>query len=90
MLKPEQIQEIAAKIEALGVGETAVAALRQSYPSIHFTYCMDDDIPNGKPVAEHAAFNLYLVDGREHCLCLTGDYEAATGLVIAEIVDDPD
>jgi hypothetical protein len=89
MINPDHIQEIAAKVAAAGVNENTVAVLRQSYPGIHFTYCMDDDIPNHTPVVTCATFNLYLIDGREHCLCLTHDYDAATGLVIAEVLDDP-
>jgi hypothetical protein len=88
MITSEQINAIAAKIEAMGVDETTVSALRQIYQSIHFTYCMDDDLPNNVPVIENAAFNLYLIDGREHCLCLTNDYEVATGIVVAEIISD--
>jgi hypothetical protein len=49
---------------------------------------MDDDLPNNTPVSEHEGFNLYLIDGREHCLCLINDYEAATGIVVAEIIAD--
>lgn len=49
---------------------------------------MDDDLPNNVPVIENAAFNLYLIDGREHCLCLTNDYDVATGIVVAEIIAD--
>jgi len=45
---------------------------------------MDDDLPNNTPIIEHKDFNLYLIDGREHCLCLTNDYETATGIVVAE------
>ncbi|MGR8933403.1 MAG: DUF6129 family protein [Gammaproteobacteria bacterium] len=90
MLNPDRVQEIAAEITAAGVAESTVAALRQSHPDMHFTYCMDDDIPNNTPVVSAEKFNLYLIDGREHCLCLTRDYDAATGLVIAEILDDPD
>lgn len=89
MINPEQVQEIAAKIAAAGVDENTVAMLRQNYPRIHFTYCMDDDIPNHRPVVACARFNLYLIDGREHCLCLTSDYDVATGLVVAEILNDP-
>jgi hypothetical protein len=37
---------------------------------------------------EHDRFNLYLIDGREHCLKLTNDTETATGLVVAEIMGD--
>jgi hypothetical protein len=65
-----------------------LSALRQQFPDIHFTYCMDDDLPNNTPVIEHKDFNLYLIDGREHCLCLTNDYDIATGIVVAEIIPD--
>ena len=112
MITAGQVQEIANKIDALGVDETTdyethpcvspfgpadgcsnslqanLSVLRQQYPNIHFTYCMDDDLPNNKPVIEHTDFNLYLIDGREHCLCLTNNYEVATGIVVAEIIPD--
>lgn len=88
MITPQQTQEIAAKITVLGVDETTVSALRQQYQSLHFTYCMDDDLPNNTPVIEDKEFNLYLIDGREHCLCLTNDYEVATVIVVAEIIAD--
>jgi len=88
MISTEQVNEIAEKIETLGVDEATVSALRQEYQPIHFTYCMDDDLPNNEPVIEKAAFNLYLIDGREHCLCLTNDYDAATGIVVAEIIPE--
>jgi hypothetical protein len=88
MITTEQVNAIAAKIETLGVDETTVSALRQQFQPVHFTYCMDDDLPNNLPVIEKAAFNLYLIDGREHCLCLTNDYEVATGIVVAEIIAD--
>jgi hypothetical protein len=88
MITSEQISAIIAKIETKGVGDDTVCELRQQYHPIHFTYCMDDDLPNNTPIIEHKDFNLYLIDGREHCLCLTNDYNAATGIVVAEIVPD--
>lgn len=88
MITTEQVTAIAVKIEALGVDETTVSSLRKQYQPIHFTYCMDDDLPNNTPIIEHKGFNLYLIDGREHCLCLTNDYDTATGIVIAETVPD--
>ncbi len=88
MITWEQIQEIASNIRISGVNETAVSALRQHYQPIHFTYCMDDDLPNNTPIFEDGAFNLYLIDGRGHCLCLTTDYQVATGLVVAEVIPD--
>jgi hypothetical protein len=88
MITPEQVNAIVAKIETLGVDESTVSVLRQQFQPLHFTYCMDDDLPNNAPIIEKAAFNLYLIDGREHCLCLTDDYAHATGIVVAEIIPD--
>jgi hypothetical protein len=84
----ENTQAIAAEVKSKGLDYDTVSVLRQSYPDIHFTYCMDDDITSGKPVLESKAFNVYLVDGREHCLCLTNDFEVATGIVLAEVIED--
>jgi len=72
----------------MGLNDWTISELSQQYQPIHFTYCMDDDLPNNTPVIERKDFNLYLIDGREHCLCLTNDYEAATGIVVAEIIPD--
>ena len=88
MINLESTQKIADEVKSKGLDYDTVAALRHSYPDIHFTYCMDDDITNGKPVLESEEFNVYLVDGREHCLCLTNDYDVATGIVLAEVIED--
>ena len=88
MITTSQVNEIAEKIKTLGLDETTISALRQHYQPIHFTYCMDDDLPNNTPVVEHKDFNLYLIDGREHCLCLTNNYDTATGIVVAETYTD--
>jgi hypothetical protein len=88
MITTEQLQAIAEKICTLGLGDETVSLLRQDYQPIHFTYCMDDDLPNNTPVLAQDTFNLYLIDGRDHCLCLTSDYDVATGVVVAEIIPD--
>ncbi|OAI16884.1 hypothetical protein A1359_06720 [Methylomonas lenta] len=88
MISSEQMQRVASTIRTQPLTETLVSILRTEYPGVHFTYCMEDDIPNQEPVLEGEGFNLYLVDGREHCLCLTNNYEHATGIVIAEIIED--
>ncbi|MGD8595236.1 MAG: DUF6129 family protein [Gammaproteobacteria bacterium] len=88
MITLENAQSISDEVKSKGLGYDTVAALRQSYPDIHFTYCMDDDISNGKPVLQSEAFNVYLIDGREHCLCLTNDFDVATGVVLAEVIEE--
>lgn len=88
MMTPEHLQTIASVIDAQTLNESLVMTLRSEYPGLHFTYCMDDDVGNYVPAFEGAGFNLYLVDGREHCLSLTRQYEHASGIVIAEVVTD--
>ena len=88
MIAPEVVSKIADRVAGTGLDEAAVSALRDEYADIHFTYCMDDDITSGRPVDTREGFNVYLVDGREHCLCLTADHDVATGVVLAAVVDD--
>jgi Family of unknown function (DUF6129) len=88
MINPEQLQTLAARISTQPLNETLISQVRAEFQGIHFTYCMDDDISNHEPVLSSTNFNLYLIDGREHCLCLTNNFENATGIVIAEIIAD--
>lgn len=71
-------------------GDALVGHLRSTFPGVHFTVCNDEDIPvRLRSVAGNAFCRLYYVDGSDHCLKLTGDAEAATGLVVA-LCDDED
>jgi hypothetical protein len=88
MISKDQVNAIVETIRTLGLSDETVSTLRQEYKPIHFTYCMDDDLPNNTPILENTEFNLYLIDGREHCLCLTQDYDNATGVVVAEVYPD--
>lgn len=64
-------------------------ALRERYPEVHFSVCDDDDMPSRIPfVAENSLCRLYLVSSGDHCLSLTNDAEAATGVVVARITSD--
>jgi hypothetical protein len=88
MITEEQLDSISKLVKAGPISEQVVERLRSSFPDIHFTYCMDDDVVGAKPVLEDPTFNLYLVDSSSHCLALTQDLEAASGLVLAEIEED--
>jgi hypothetical protein len=88
MITQEQLNQISELVKSGPVSEQALERLRSSFPGIHFTYCMDDDVVGAGPVFEDPAFNLYLVDSSSHCLTLTRDLELATGLVLAEIEED--
>ncbi len=67
-----------------------VAALRQRFPALHFTECSEDDVsPLYQPALSVDGHDLYLVSGASgHCLALTNDASAATGILIAAKVDD--
>ena len=83
MITPRQLDDIARRAETRGVDYAALSHLRQVYPGLYFTHCLDDDINDVEPVLRGAGINLYLVDGRQHCLRLTEDFQAATGVVLA-------
>ena len=67
----------------LGYDEQA-RQLRTAFPGVHITVCSEDDVPPRlPPAAENAACCLYYVDANEHCLKLTTDADAATGVAVA-------
>ncbi len=88
MITTEQLQTIANRLEGQPLNDAIVTFLRVQFPDIHFTYCMDDDVSGVSPKLENSRFNLYLIDGREHCLCLTKNHEDASGVLVAEVIDD--
>jgi hypothetical protein len=88
MINPETIESIASELAAAGLSGQSVAELRAAHPKIHFTHCMDDDVGAYEPYSSRHGFNIYLVDGREHCLKFTNEISHATGLVLAEVIED--
>jgi hypothetical protein len=88
MITQRQLDLIALRARATPVSEQIVELLRSSFSDIHFTYCMDGDVVAARPVYQDKAFNLYLIDSRDHCLCFTQDMDVATGVVLAELEGD--
>lgn len=88
MISTETLNSIAEKLNQQTLNDELIQDLRAEFAPIHFTYCMDDDISGSTPVLSLARCCLYLIDGREHCLCLTQDLNIATGIVVAELIDD--
>ncbi len=88
MLSAQSVEAIADEVQGCGLSEQSLIALRASHPDIHFTYCMDDDVGVLNPYLSRPGFNIYLVDGREHCMKFTGEIGHATGLVLAEVLED--
>jgi hypothetical protein len=63
-----------------------MASLKKTWPDLRFTFCNDDDMPARLPPSlKREKFNLYLVNGSEHCLSLTDDPLHAIGVVLASV-----
>lgn len=88
MIAEETIDRINGLLQDHGLDEQAVASLRSMWPSIHFTYCSDDDVCGPPAIRESDGFSIYLIDSRNHCLSFTSDTAIATGLVLAEHEED--
>ena len=69
---------------AYALADVILTNLRKTFPGVHFSVCCDDDIPaRARPAAGNPFCRLYYVDSGDHCLRLTPDAQAATGLVVA-------
>ncbi len=89
MISQTQLDEIIREVEQASLNDALIVRLRGAYPGVHFTHCMDDDIPvNAKPVVEKGRFNVYLVNSSDHCSVLTNDAAVASGVVLAEVIED--
>jgi hypothetical protein len=87
MIVVETLEKIANTAASFGeLNEAALASLKQTWPDLRFTVCSDDDMPARlPPTLSREKFNLYLVNGSEHCLSLTDDPLQAIGVVLAEV-----
>jgi hypothetical protein len=64
--------------------------LRRRFDGLRVVVCSDDDVPaNLPPALGNARCNLYYLDAGEHCVKLTSEAEAASGLVVALVSGSP-
>jgi len=64
-------------------GQNPFADFRRRFPALSLTRCDASDMSGEEPFREYPKFNLYLVDGRDHCWHITVDPASATGIVVA-------
>lgn len=57
--------------------------LKDCFPDLSFVRLSASDI-NEPPFRALDGYNLYLLDGREHCVQLTDNLEHATAVVVAQ------
>ena len=88
MILEQEVTDIAAYVAKHGLTDEVLSQVRENYAGKHFTWCTEDDINSGKPIFEHELFDVYAVNSSDHCSVLTNDLSQATGLVLAERLDD--
>ncbi len=66
-------------------------ALRAQFDGLRVVVCSDDDVaPNVAAVHENPRCRLYFLHAGDHCVRLTGEADAATGLLVGLRADDAD
>jgi hypothetical protein len=61
-----------------------VALFRTAFPGVTLTRCDASDMRGEEPFSSFDQFDLYLIDARDHCVHMTADPAAATGIVLAK------
>lgn len=82
-LSDADLAQIEALLAASEVGAAAFADFRRRFPGLTLTRCDASDMGAEAPFRKYPRFNLYLVDGADHCWRLTRDPACATGIVVA-------
>ena len=83
MVSPDDLARLGKLLAEPPQGGNPLADFRSCFPGLSLTRCDASDMSGEVPYREYPSFNLYLVDGRDHCWRLTGDPAAATGVVVA-------
>jgi hypothetical protein len=82
-LSAGDIAEIDALLAAAGAAAQAFAKLRERFPGLSVTRVDASDLDLETPFRQYEGFDLYLVDGSNHCWSLTDSPGDATGVAIA-------
>lgn len=90
MITPEFLSRVCSALADGNAHQPDIAkTLREAFPGMSFSLCMDNDIPSRIPaLAQGEGFALYGIDTSGHCASLTSSPESATGLAIALIDDE--
>lgn len=83
MISQDDLVRIEGLLAEPPAGANPLADFRSRFPGLSLTRCDAADMSGEETFREYPKFNLYLVDGRDHCWRLTDDPNAATGVVVA-------
>ncbi|PKO84833.1 MAG: hypothetical protein CVU17_01230 [Betaproteobacteria bacterium HGW-Betaproteobacteria-11] len=88
---PERVADVVAEASPLLTEIDLQRQLRAAFDGLRVVVCRDDDLPpNLPPVLGNARCHLYFLDTGEHCVKLTSDAAAASGLVVGLLDADDD
>lgn len=79
---PALLAQIDGVLERGSADGATLAALREIGGGLTATRCDASDLADETPFKSYARCELYLLDGRDHCMKITSDPDAATGLVL--------
>ena len=83
MISPDDLMRIDGLLANPSAGSNPLTDFRGTFPGLSLTRCDAYDMRDEQAFREYPAFNLYLIDGRDHCWHITRDPNAATGIVVA-------
>jgi hypothetical protein len=83
-LSATELRQIDALFAPRDADANAFASFRARFPGLSLTRCDISDLSAENPFREYPRFNLYLVDGADHCWRFTADPARATGIVVAQ------
>ncbi len=83
-ISSETMTEIQSTLTQFGkTTSNPVPILKDCFPDLTFLLMADADMGES-PFLSLQDYNLYLLDGREHCVQITHNLEHATGVVVTE------
>ncbi|ACK52523.1 conserved hypothetical protein [Methylocella silvestris BL2] len=82
-LDEQSLGAISAFLATAELDPAALAELRRRFPGLPLSRCDASDVADETPYRSFERCNLYLLDGRDHCVKLTTDPSCATGVVLA-------
>ena len=83
MITPDDLVRIDDLLATPATGSNPLTDFRGAFPGLSLTRCDASDMSDEQAFREYPAFNLYLVDGRDHCWHITDDMNIDTGVVVA-------
>lgn len=84
MITEATLDAIENAVTAADFSPAGITAVKEAFPSLRLTFCMEEEMGAKNPFRECEGFSLYLVGDSDHCLSLTSTLDDAVGVVIAE------